>query len=303
MTNNSSKNVQRLELKQLRILKALLHERNVSRVASSVGLTQQAVSDQLRKMRDIFEDPLFVRTGSGLVPTPAAEQLGERLEKILREVEGLLDEPEFDLATIDKVFTIAATDYAQLVVLPHLLPKIWQAAPNLKINLEDFDLDNLHNEMITGRVDLALAFPSFVSDSYPRLSLFKEHHICVASKGSRLAGRKLNLIDIAAIPQIIVSPSRPNFRGSIDSLFEEQGVKRNIIMSAPCFSVVPQYIENSDAIAFIPSRSMPKEGLVELDLKEDTFEFEVIAAWHSRSNHDLLHNWIRELLSKEFCLR
>ncbi|MFD2205969.1 LysR family transcriptional regulator [Kiloniella antarctica] len=300
MTITSSKNVQRLELKQLRILKALLCERNVSRVANSVGLTQQAVSDQLRKMREIFEDPLFVRTSNGLIPTPTAEQLGERLEKILSEVEGLFDEAEFDLATIDKVFTIAATDYAQLVILPHLLPKIWRDAPNLKINLEDFDIDNLHNEMVTGKVDLALAFPSFVSESYPRISLFKEHHICVASKESHLAGHQLSLVDIAAIPQIIVSQSRPDFRGSIDTLFEEQGMKRNVIMSAPCFSVVPHYIKNSDAIAFIPSRSMPKDGLIELNLEENTLEFEVIAAWHSRSNHDPLHNWVLSLLKEEF---
>ncbi len=290
--------INQLELKQLRILRALLRERNVSRVANQIGLTQQAVSDQLKKLRHIFDDRLFVRTSNGLIPTPEAERLGKKLDKILNDVEDLFDVPEFDPKTASGIYTISATDYAQVVVMPQLLSVIWKHAPNLKIVVRDFEIDLLSSQMMTGEVDLALTFPDFIPDSLPYLSLFKEHHVCVASDTSPLIGKKLTLTDIASTPQIIVSSSSANLRGSIDTLFEKKGLSRNVIMSAPCFSLVPRYIKTTNAIAFIPSRSLPEKGLKELDLSIKPIEFEVIAAWHTRSNNDPLHNWILSILKE-----
>lgn len=294
------KNISRLEIKQLRIFQALLRERNVSRVADQVGLTQQAISDQLRKLRDIFDDRLFLRKSNGLVATPLAEQLGVKVDSILTNIDGLIDPATFDPAQIDATYAIAATDYAQQVVLPFLLAKIRQLAPNLKIIIRDFDIDNLHELMVTNRVNLALAFPDYIPSSYPRFTLFNEYHICVASKNSPLAKQKLTLADIASHPQVIASPSRPNFRGSIDACFEEAGLTRNVVISAPCFSVVPRYIETTDAIAFLPSRALINDNLIRLDISETALSFDVIAAWHARSSQDPLHNWIIDLLKNEY---
>lgn len=294
--------VNRLEVKQLRILQALLRERNVSRVASQVGLTQQAISDQLRKLRDIFDDRLFLRRSNGLVPTPLAEDLGVKIENILTDLEGLLDPPAFNPAKVSATYAIAATDYAQQIVLPRLLSKIRKLAPGLKIIIRDFEIDNLHELMVTSRINLALTFPDYIPSSYPYFTLFNEHHICIASKKSPLAKRKLSLADIASHPQIIASPSRPNFRGSIDAWFEEAGLMRNVVISAPCFSVVPRYIETTDAIAFLPSRTLLNDKLTKLDLNESLIDFEVIAAWHPRSSQDPLHNWITDLLKEEYGL-
>lgn len=292
--------INRLEIKQLRILQALLRERNVSRVANQVGLTQQAVSDQLRKLRDIFDDQLFVRRSNGLIPTPIAEQLEEKIEKILSDLEGLLEQPTFEPENISTTFVISATDYAQQIVVPSLLNKIRLLAPNLKIIIRDFEIDNLHELMITGRVDLALTFPDYIPGTYPYMSLFSEHFVCVTSTTSSLNRAEVKLADIASIPQIIVSPSRANFRGSIDSYFEKEGYKRNVVISAPCFSVVPRYIEMTDAIAFLPSKVLPNDKLVQLNLVEKMPSFEVISAWHPRSSNDLLHQWILGLLRDEY---
>ncbi|WDE07088.1 LysR family transcriptional regulator [Thalassomonas viridans] len=292
--------INRLEIKQLRIFQALLHERNVSRVASQVGLTQQAVSDQLRKLRDIFDDRLFLRKSNGLIPTPVAEALGVKIAALLAGFEGLLDPDTFDPATVDATYVIAATDYAQQVVLPALLAKIRHFAPGLKIIIRDFDIDNLHELMVNSRVNLAIAFPDYIPASYPYLTLFTEHHVCVAGEQSHLSGRELSLQDIAHEAQIIASPSRPNFKGSIDSLFEQAGLTRNVVISAPCFSVVPGYIATTGAIAFLPSRAIQDNRLVQLNLNEKLINFDVIAAWHPRSSQDPLHNWIMGLLKEEY---
>ena len=290
----------KVEIKQLRLLQLLLQERNVSRVASQVGLTQQAVSDQLKKLREVFDNPLFVRKSNGLVPTPLAEDLGEKIDVILNSVEALLDSETFDPASVDTTYVIAATDYAQQIVLPTLLSKLRQYSPKMKIVIRDLNLDDLHTLMASGAVHLAIAFPDFTPKSFPFVTLFSEHFICVASKTNPLKKRLLSLKDIAGYPQIIASPSRPNFKGSIDSWFEASGETRNVVISAPCFSVISAYIQATDAIAFLPSRAMVDKHLVKLELDEKPGEFEVIAAWHPRSNQSPLHLWVIDLLRQEY---
>ncbi len=130
--------IDRLEIRQLRILQALLREQNVSRVAQQVGLTQQAVSDQLRKLRDIFDDRLFLRKSNGLIPTPLAEQLGGRIDELLQGFEQLLESESFEPSLIDSTYVIAATDYAQQIVLPDLLSKIRQQAPKTEDHYSRF---------------------------------------------------------------------------------------------------------------------------------------------------------------------
>jgi DNA-binding transcriptional LysR family regulator len=288
--------IDRLEIKQLRIFQALLRERNVSRVAQQVGLTQQAVSGQLSKLREIFNDRLFLRKSNGLVPTPYAEQLSGKIDQALQGFEQLLEPESFEPELIVGTYIIAATDYAQQVVLPEVIAKMRQQAPNLKIIIQDLDIDNLSDSLTTGKINLVIACPGFVPSNYPCRTLFSEHHICVAAKNSPLANKKLRLRDIAGYPQIIVSPSRPNFRGSIDTWFEEHGLKRNVVISAPCFSIVPLYLEKTEAIAFLPSRALENSNLTILDLSESPLSFDVIVAWHPRSNKDALHNWVVDFL-------
>lgn len=290
----------RLEIKQLRLLQALLRERNVSKVAAQVGLTQQAVSDQLKKMREIFDNPLFVRKSNGLVPTPLAEDLGEKIDGILQQVESLVVDEHFDPAEVDTSYVIAATDYAQLIVLPGLLAKLRQRAPKLKIIIRDLNLDDLHEHMASGAVHLALAFPDFTPRSYPFETLFSEHYVCVAASDSPLKDKTLSLKELAKQPQIIASPSRPNFKGSIDDWLESSGAKRNIVISAPCFSVIPLYLQSTDAIAFLPSRAVTGTDLCQLPLEKKPDNFDVIAAWHPRSSQSPLHQWLMALLLEEY---
>lgn len=296
------KKIDILEIRQLRIFQALLRERNVSRVAGQVGLTQQAVSDHLRKLRDIFEDRLFLRKSNGMVPTPLAELLGKKVDMVLNDFEQLLSPDSFDPAREETTYTIVATDYAQQIILPDLLSKIRLLAPGLKLIIRDLDVDNFHELMVECRVNLAIAVPDFIPNSYPYITLFTEHHVCVASKRSALANRKLSLKEIASHPQISASPSRPNFRGSIDAWFRKAGVNRNVVVSAPCFSVVPRYIEATDAIAFLPSRVSLNNNLTILELNERPIEFEIVVAWHPRSSQDPLHNWICNLLKEQYSI-
>lgn len=282
----------RLDIKQLRIFQAIIREKSASKAASQLGLTQQAVSEQLKKLRDVFEDRLFLRKANGFIPTPRAEVLSVEIERVLKDFQALLTPNVFNPATITSTFVIAATDYAQQVVLPELIAKLRQEAPHLKLIVRDFEIDKLHELMESGKVNLAIAFPDYIPNNYPIINLFQEHHVCVASQQSTISNNTTSLAEIANYPSIIASPSRPNFKGSIDDWFHKFGLKRNVVISAPCFSIVPMYLDTTDTVAFLPSRAIKGLGLKEIHLEHLPEPFDVIAAWHPRYNEDALHKWV-----------
>ncbi len=282
----------RLDIKQLQVLQGIMQERNISRVAVKMGLTQQAISEQLRKLRDIFDDPLFIRNGNGVTPTPLAESLGVKISPILIDIEALLTKPNFVPAEQKGQFRISATDYAIAIILPSLLAKLRHQAPQLRLIISEFESDNLHRLMASGEIDLALTFPAFVPADMPSVFLFEEHHVAVVSRHSTLLNKRLVLSDIAPLPQLVISPSRANLRGSADSWFAEQGLRRNIVMSIPSFSAAPDIIESTDMLAFLPSRLLPNDKVKPLQLKECPPSFDVIAVWHKRSAASPLHQWI-----------
>jgi len=292
--------IDRLDIKQLRIFQALMREQNASKAAAQLGLTQQAVSEQLKKLRDVFDDRLFLRKTNGFVPTPFAQSLSIEIDRLLLDFQALLSPKRFDPKTIGGSFVISATDYAQQVVLPSLISKLRCQSPHLKIIVRDFEIDSLPELMESGKVNLAIAFPDYIPKAYPTLKLFAEHHVCVTSANSSIAQLAPSLAEVASYPTIIASPSRPNFKGSIDDWFKHFGLKRNVVVSAPCFSIVPMYLETTDSIAFLPSRAIKGSNLIEIQLDQSPEPFDVIAAWHPRYNDDQLQQWVISKLKEEY---
>ncbi|MGC8120688.1 LysR family transcriptional regulator [Marinobacter sp. VGCF2001] len=292
--------INRIDLKQLRVFRALLKERNVTRAAARMGMTQQAVSAQLAKLRDTFEDRLFLRAGQGVIPTPLAEQLEPRINAVFESLSELIKPTGFSPATVQATYVISATDYAVAVVLPRLMRRVRELAPGLKLIVRDFESDRLPSLLASGDVDLSLTFPAFAPDNCQTLWLFSEHHICVTRQDSHLHQQRMTIGDIADLPQLIVSPARANLIGSADEWFASKGYKRNIVMSVPSFSAAPACIAATDCIAFLPSRILPHPLVRALELDQSPPCFDVIAAWHPRSSQDALHRWILSLLQQEF---
>ena len=169
--------INRLDIKQLRILQLLLQERNLSRVANLMGLTQQAISEQLKKLRHTFDDEMFIRTSNGVIPTQIVENMEDKLNQILSDIDNLISPENFDPASLTGVLQICSSDYALVTVFPILIKTISSQAPNLKVVIRDFETDNLHQLMVTGELDLVITFPKFIPDNYPSMLLFEEHHV------------------------------------------------------------------------------------------------------------------------------
>lgn len=290
--------ISKLEIKQLRVLAALLQQQSLTKAAAQLGITQQAVSEQLRKLRDMFQDRLFIRSSHGVVPTPKAQELEPKIQQILLAIGALSESDSFTPASLSGVYRICASDYAMRAILPALLVEIRQQAPNLKIIIRRFESDNLYQLMAAGEIDLALTFPAFIPPTCPSLLLYEERHVCVTAKQNQSQFLGLNLAQIAAAPQLVISPSRANLKGSADEWFAAKGLQRNIIMSLPSFSAAPDCIEATGTLAFLPSRMLPHDKLVEIALPEPLPTFEVIAAWHPRSSQTPMHTWITSLLQQ-----
>ena len=288
--------INRLDIKQLRVLQALLDLKNLSKVARKMGLTQQAISEQLRKLRDLFDDRLFIRQGNSMVPTPKALSMQQPINDILRQLEVLLEPDVFTPQTYKGGFTISVTDYATQALLPPLFNLTRREAPNLKLIVRDFASDNINQLIAAGELDLLLTFPEFIPDNLSYVTLFEEQHLCITGYKNEFATKVLTLAQIAAHPQLVVSPSRANLRGSHDQWFAEKGLKRNIVMSVPSFSAVPDILHTTDMIAFYPARLLPNSKVKALKVEAPPPTFKIIAAWHPRTNDSGIHRWLIEQL-------
>lgn len=287
----------RLDIKQLITLKALLREKNLSKVAAQLGLTQQAVSDQLRKLRSTFNDRLFIRHGNGVQSTPFAEQLAGKLDLAIHALEQLLAPVVFDPATTAATFTISCTDFEQLSIIPPFLQRVRQQAPLLRISIRNLVPDTLHQDLQSGSIDLAMTTPSLAPTTLPSQVLYTETYQCVASKHNSAIKPQMRIAEIAKIPQVVVSPARGDFTGAINAWFEAQGHRRSVIYSFPTFSAALAALSTNDTCGFIPSRLLPDARLQSIELEAAAPQFDVIAVWHPRSSQDSLHQWIRQQLS------
>ena len=288
--------INRLDIKQLRIFHALMQEKNASRVADRIGLTQQAVSDQLKKMREIFADELFMRKSNGLIPTTTAVRLGKRIELILADIDNLLEPECFDPALLEGTYTIAASDYAQQVVLPELLATIRSQAPNLRIVIQDFSHELLSLQLAEGRINLLIGDADSVPENYIRRTLFTDNYVCVAHNESALHNKSVDLADIAAQPHLLATSDKAHKLTAIDHWFQRHNLSRNTVMTAPCFTVIPQYLKTMDLLAFVPQKVAEAYQLSVLNIKETPVNFDVVAAWHPRLEVDELQRWIKTLL-------
>lgn len=274
---------------------------NLSRLADEIGLTQQAVSANLSSLRDVFGDPLFLRTGRGVIPTDFARELEDEVNSILESMERLVDRAPFDPAKAAATVRISAADYALAVAVTPQLAIIRSQAPQLKLLLSEIDVDMLPANMNSGEIDLVISIPDHVPPHYSRKLLLHERYVCVTAKGSHLANHRISRRDLSKEPQVVVSPGRANLIGSAENWFSQEGLNRNIVLSVPNFLLLPGMIAATGAVAFFPSRLLPDPRLIPLELENDVNPtgFELVVAWHPRSNGSPLIQWLVKMFGMD----
>ena len=289
-----NRDIHRLDPRLLQAFDALALDLNVTRAAARLGLTQQGLSGQLARLRELFEDPLFVRDGSGVTPTPRALALIERVRAALADLEALVERPSFDPAALSRVMTIAASDYAVATVLPGLLARIRAEAPGLRLAVRSVRSKTLESELREKQVDFALTVPEFTPEGLRSRKLFSERYVGAMREGHPDAGRPMDLECFCSRPHLLISPDKGDFHGPVDVALAAVGAKRDLMLVLPTFAVALSILETSDMFAVLPSR------LALSSQKIRTFEppvavpgFDLCGVWPERLQHDAAHTWFR----------
>ena len=287
----------RIDLNLLVVFDTVMRERNVTRAASMIGLTQSATSSALGRLRQLFQDELFVRSAQGMTPTPRAEELAPEINDILLRLRALdSDEKRFDPAQLNMRIIIGMSDYVSLLFGPKLLAQLEQKAPGIKLVIAPISAQTLFTKMDTGQLDMAIDFCPELPGWAQHHPLFLDEFICMMSDTGSHANRPFDLETYvkARHCQVSVGHSQPS---AIDTKLEGMGYRRDIVASVPNFLLAPFIVAQSDYVSTLPSKlaryfaaTLPIK-LEPLPLDLAPFGPELI--WHRKTENDPAHKWLR----------
>lgn len=291
--------IEKLELNHLRMLSALYEQGTVSAAAEALDLSQQAVSLQLKRVREILGDPLFVRTGHGMVPTAYGQLIQPHVRQLLALIHAMPMPTSILLEDIERTLSISATDYAQRIIVGDLIRELRRAAPKVKVKISNIESANLVRRMQEGEIGMALTSNGYVPEGLLSIPLFTERYVCVAGMPLTEGPGALALESLVAHDFLVVSPAVPSFDGSAGSWFEQQGLRRHVVASVPSFFMAMEYVRQSNLVAFIPSRLLPCDGLFEVPLEKYPPGFQVVAAYHPSAMSDSLLTWVLDYIQAQ----
>ncbi len=289
----------KIDLKHMRIFLQLVREKSASRVAHEAGISQQAVSGYLKRLRDAFPHEIFLRHSSGLEPTDFALGIARKFEQIVADVDDVFRAEVFDPRSLNGWVTVIANEYAQLSIMPKFLAKIRQSAPDLKVRIMDFDRRSHAERLADGDAELAIGFSAFVDDSLSRVPLIDEHYCCVARETSEIAQAVRSPLDLAGVAYVDFADSA-SYSGDAVARFlaANEMPLHTPIATLACYTSLRPFLEYNDVVAFVPSAIATACQLkrIEFDAKPDPFS--VVVAWHRRTSGKPLGVWLRGLAAE-----
>lgn len=298
-------NLQSIDLNLLVAFEALMEERNVTRAAKRVGLSQPAMSNALTRLRRTFDDPLLVRTPGGMAPTPTAQTLIEVVRAALSPLRAALEKkPAFNPAASMRAFRVLASDYAEIVLLAPLLGKLRDqaAGASIRVHRPPNVFQPPSRTALSDSFDLAIGFfPDALSlDASVRSEvLFEEDNVCIARSHHPSIKSKISIRQYAAARHAAVF-YKSEGPGVIDTILAQKGLTRELAVLSPHFASTPFIVAESDLIATVPRRlALRFSRALKLQVLPVPFSmppFRLAMLWHERVDSDPAHAWLRGLV-------
>jgi DNA-binding transcriptional LysR family regulator len=294
-----------IDLNLLFILHTVLREGSAAKAARQLHVTPSAISNALARLRGLLGDPLLVRQGRGLVPTPRAEALAPVLATAIEQLQVAVGVgPAFDPASSTRVFTLAAADNQLACDIPLVVARFARALPRASLRIVSPDYLIASDGLATGEVDAALAPVEAMPRGYRWLQpLFAESGVFLVRRGHRLAGRKMGRAEFNAALHIDVqiASGRPGSGARVaHRLWRRHRLRRTIALAVPHFGAAAMAAARTDYIASMPERAAALyRQLLKLEVVECPFVSpEVVSAlvWHPRSDLDAGARYLRELI-------
>lgn len=293
-------NMRALNLNLLPVLSALLEERNVTRAARRLGMTQPAVSNALAQLRVLLGDPILIRSGSRMVPSERALTLAAPLAAALQSL-GTALEPrgELDPSTLERSFTLATTDYVTFVVLPKLLARLSRVAPGVRLRIQAWPHHRVPPSLERNEADLHVGFYESVPPGHRHERLFEDSFVCVVRRAHPQVGKRLTLATYLKLGHVLVTPE-PEAKGIVDVVLERRGLERRVELRLPHFLMVPAVVASTDLVAALDRRvAEPFSRLFRLRLFPPPLALPsggVGQVWHARTEDSPAHRWLRQLI-------
>lgn len=284
------------DLNLLNTLNVLLDEGNVARAAKRLQLSQSAMSRALARLRETLDDPLLVRAGRGLVPTPRALELREEVSRLTQDILTVLRPVgEINLKQVERTFTLSTSDGFVENFGPKLVKRVAHNAPGIRLRfIQKTSKDSL--ALRNGNVDLETGvIPEETGPEIRTRVLFHDRFIGVVGSDHPLSQGDISPDRYAAEKHVLVS-RRGVDKGLIDAALNSLGLQRKIVTIVDGFSAALALTRATDLVAAVPERHTAylRHGLFSFALPFPAPEIKVSMLWHPRMDGDQLHHWLRE---------
>lgn len=305
-------NINRIDLNLLVYLDVLLRERNVTKAANQLGISQPAMSNGLRRLRQLFDDPLLVRTSEGMTPTERASELAPMVRNVLVDIEKAVQpKSAFEPDKGERVFRIMASDYTESTLIPPLLRELRESAPGVALDiLTPSDVSFLDVEQ--GRVDMVINRFDNMPQSFHQNTVWEDDYSCLLSIENPI----LDNFGLDAYLQaqhvwvsktgmgigVGINPKDEQRLGWVDEALHKQGRKRQISVFTRHYQAAMLLAEQKDLVVTIPTKAAElQSGNPRVVVRPPPFEippFELKMAWSPLLQHNPAHQWLRRLVIK-----
>jgi DNA-binding transcriptional LysR family regulator len=293
---NSANNMANIDLNLMVIFDSIMQEQSITAAAQRLSMTQPSVSNAVSRMRHVWKDPLFVKQGRGIRPTPFAEKLWQDIGAPLHSIRLATHQHQFDITSVKRTFRIAVTDWmSDLFWLP-LRQVIEAEAPHINIHAVPYNV-NGETLLLDADVDMVLDYFEGRSPKVQTQHLFDNHFVCAMRPDHPLASEELNLQHFTAAEHLFLSLSG-GAAGSVDALLKQQQLHRRIAMTVNHCYNIPKLLQNTDLITTIPLPIIldsVNKGL--LIIRKPPFTIApgpISMSWHVRHQRDPAILWLRE---------
>ena len=304
-------NFRTLDLNLLRVFDEVMAERNLTRAARNLALTQPAVSNALRRLREVLGDELVRRSGAGVEPTPRALALWPTVRDALQTLQHPRAPNEHDAAIADTTFVLAMADATAAELIPGLVQIMQREAPAISVRVVPLTTRDPRQLLEREEADMAIGyFPAVIASLTARgqsgvavpfeaQRLYVGQYVCVMRRGHPLAEKPLTLDDYCAAHHLLVSFSGRPY-GFIDQTLAALGRERRVAVTVNQFFTAGRVVATSDLLTVLPRHFVRVTGideqLVLRDLPFDQPLVHVDAVWHRRAQHGHAHEWLRAAL-------
>lgn len=290
------------DLNLLFVFEALWRDRSVTAAAERLGLTQAAVSSSLKRLRDEYDDRLFMLVGRRMEPTPLAEELAPQLLEAMSLVRRTaLERIRFDAASARRLFTVRTRDIGEALCLPSVLDALSREAPTVRLRTVNRSAQDTLAGMASGQIDLALGFLPALENGIHRRLLFTQHHVCLMRRGHPLEHVELTAERFSEQEHVLVEAGASG-HAHVERALLDGGLKTRIKVRLPQYLAAAYVVERSDMLWSVPTMLaddvMRRFSLISRPHPLQLPSFEVALYWHERCHRDPANRWVRDLFSR-----